>query len=432
MAVSPGTATAFLSIPPVRGAVSLLMLFIVTGVSFDEGDLSLGGRIALGIFGVLLGVVVWVMTLSGFVRDVREPRRLGDDAVVVAHRPRRLARILSWSALGVVIFEGLALGPMSRYDLTDLAVLLLMFSFVVALLVASLLPRVSRWYADGAGVVAVSPAGLSIVADDGDAAEVLPWRSVGAVGPSPSVAESLSIPAVRGIGRRVRWRPGAQEAVARWAEEGFAPSADEVSRLQLDPQWSPDPNAHQHSRLGRWGFIAFQGWALLVSVLLAGAMIWAVAVGEAEWWILVLLGWAPLLGFVILAPRFVRILRTDERRAARLSAAGWIDKLHGQGLVRWTHIDRIEVRGRHTLVVKRAGAPPSRDRDLGNRMNNWLIPRMEKWPRRYRIPGAGPLFREIGPRHQPYSPETRAFELAEDAERLGYVDVRRGKGADGR
>lgn len=103
-----------------------------------------------------------------------------------------------------------------------------------------------------------------------------------------------------------------------------------------------------------------------------------------------------------------------------------MDHLHGQGLVPWEHIERIEVRERHTLVISRADAPPFRDRDLGNRMNAWLLPQMEKWPERHRIPSAGPLFRGIGPRHLPYLPEMRAFEIAAEAERRGGITVRHG------
>lgn len=432
MAMSQDTALRLLAIPPVRASAALLFLFMVTALPFQSGDLGVGGRIGLGVFVLVLGSVAWASTLWGFVRDVREPRRLGQTAVVVANRPRRAARIISWIALLEVIVIGLAFSVVLSVGVPDWVGPLLALCFVAPLAVSSLLPRLSRWYADGAGVVAVSPAGLTILTDDGGAPEVLPWHGVGSVGPSPSVAESLSVPAAGRLGRRMRWRPGAQAAVARWAEEGFAPTADEVRRLHLEPQWSVDPDAHRPSRWHRARLIGFQGWATAVCGLLGAAMIWAVAVGEAQWWILLVLGWAPLLGFVILAPRFVRILRTDERRPADIGRSGWIDRLHGQGLVPWEHIDRIEVHERHTLVVNRDGAPPFTDRDLGNRMNTWLIPRMEKWPRQYQIKSAGPLFREIGPRHLPYPPGTRAFELAEEAGRLGYVEVRRGSVPDGR
>lgn len=410
MAVSQSTAMFFLSMPPVRGFVALLFLLMVTALPAQAGELGIGSRIALCVFALLLGTAVWVYTLRGFLRDVREPRRLGE-AVIVANRPRRVARLLSWSALVAVIVEGLLFGLLIGRDDPDWAFPLIVLTFPVVLAVASLLPRLSRWYADGAGVVAVAPHGMIVVPGRGEAVEMFPWARV----------QGNDVTA--DLGRRVRWSPGAQDAVQRWVKEGFAPTAAEVRQLRLEPTWSPDPEVLRPSSWARWGIIALQGWATVFCALLGGAMIWAVAVGEAQWWMFVL-GWAPLLGFVILAPRVVRILRTDQRRAAEVTAAGWVDHLHGQGLVPWEHIERIEVRDRHTLVVSRADAPSFRDRDLGNRMNNWLTPRMEKWPERYRIPSAGPLFREIGPRHLPYLPETRAFQIAAEAERRGGVTVR--------
>ncbi|ASK64710.1 hypothetical protein CFK39_01355 [Brachybacterium avium] len=150
------------------------------------------------------------------------------------------------------------------------------------------------------------------------------------------------------------------------------------------------------------GLIALQGWATLGCALLAGAMIWAVATGEASWWILLLLGWAPLLGVAILAPRLLRTLRTDVTRPAELSPAGWVDHLHGQGLVAWEDIESVEVRGQHTLVTARADAPRFIDRDLGNRVNH----RLERWLSRssVQVRSAGPLFREVGPHQLPYPP----------------------------
>lgn len=227
------------------------------------------------------------------------------------------------------------------------------------------------------------------------------------------------------LGRRVRWRPGARAAVQRWADEGFAPTAAEVRQLHLEPAWSPDPEVQRPSAWSRWSSAAMLGWATLLCALLAAAMIWAVTAGETQWWILPVLGWAPLLAIWILVPRMLRILRTDERRAAAVTEAGWMDHLHGQGLVPWEHIDRIEVRDRHTLVVSRAEAPPFRDRDLGNRVNHRLTSEGQQRSEQFRIPSAGPLFREIGSRHLHYPPQTHAFEIAEEAERLGGATVRR-------
>jgi hypothetical protein len=415
VAMSQDTALALLRIPPVRGSASLLFLFMVTALPLQQGDLGLWGRLGLGVLAVMLGTAVWVSTLRGFLRDVREPRRVGE-AVVVAHRPRRAARFLSWVALGVVVLDGLWLGAVAGTDVPDAVLVPALLAFVVALPVASLLPRLSRWYADGGGRLAVSPRGLTVV-PDGAGAELLPWGSV-------SPHEALA-----GLSRRVRWRPGARAAVERWAEEGFTPTAAEVHGLHLEPAWSADPEAVRVSWPDRVGAVALQGWALLACGLLSAAMIWATATGHGSWWTLLLFGWAPVLGTVILAPRVVRILCTGERRPARVTPGGWVDHLHGQGLVPWERLDRIEVRERHTLLVSRVDAPPFRDRDLGNRLNAGLDHAMESWPASRRIPSAGPLFREIGPRHLSYPPETRAFALAEEAERLGRVEVRWGGGS---
>lgn len=309
MAVSQSTAMFFLSMPPVRGFVALLFLVMVTAMPAQAGELGVGSRIALGIFALLLGTAVWVYTLRGFLRDVREPRRLGE-AVIVANRPRRIARLLSWSALAAVVLEGLLFGLLIGRDDPDWALPLIVLTFPVVLAIASLLPRLSRRYADGAGVVAVAPHGMIVVRGRGEPGAVLPWASL------------QGHDATTDLGRRVRWRPGARDAVQRWADEDFAPTVNEARKLHLEPTWSPDPEALAPPARARWSSIALTGGATLVSVLLGGAMIWAVAAEEAQWWILVVLGWAPLLGFVILAPRLVRILRTDERPVAEATDAG--------------------------------------------------------------------------------------------------------------
>ncbi|ATG51806.1 hypothetical protein CFK38_09940 [Brachybacterium vulturis] len=420
--MSPHTARFFLSLPPVRGFFAVLFLILVTAVPFVDSELGLAARIGTVVVVLLLGLVIWAATLSGFVRDVREPRPL-HDAVVVAHRPRRLARVLSWTALGVVILAGLTFVPLAATEVNDVALVLCTLSFGVSLPVASLLPRLSRWYADGAGLVAVSPDGLRLVPDRGDQHRTIPWPQLGTVLPSSSAAQSLPTALAEDLGGRVRWRPGACAAVARWADEGFDPTAEEMRALHLEPRWSSDPSTVTSSRGDRWGLIAFQSWATLACALLAGALIWAVVVDEASWWILLVLGWAPLLGVAILAPRLLRTLRTDGKGPAEVSPAGWVDHLHGQGLVAWEDIESIEVRDQHTLVTLRADAPPLIDRDLGNRMNHRLERLQGRSPVQLR--SAGPLFRAIGPRRLEYPPESGAFALVLEVEKQGRALVLR-------
>lgn len=420
MVMSQRTAAFLLALPPVRGFFSLLFLLMLTAVPLQEAEMGVGARLGLGLVVLMLGSVLWAVTLSGFVRDVREPRRL-EKAVVVAHRPRRLARALSWASLVTLVLSGLLIGVLAASEAPDLALAVCALCFLVALPIASLLPRLSRRYADGAGLVAVSPDGLRIVPGRKGRPARIPWTAVGAVRSSSAAATSLAHGPAEELGARVRWRRGAREAVARWAEEGFAPTADEVRALDLDPRWCPDPV--RPSAAERWGVIVFQGWAALFCLLLAAALLGSVAVGAAPWWVLLVLGWAPLLGLVILAPRLLRLLRHDDDPPAAVTAEGWVDRLHGQGLVAWQDIERLEVREGHTLLITRADAPRFTDRDLGNRMNHRVGRMLVRSS--LRVPSAGPLFREIGPRHLPYPPGTGAAELAAEAERRGRAAVRR-------
>ncbi|MFC7458188.1 hypothetical protein ACFQS2_13435 [Brachybacterium sp. GCM10030267] len=423
--MSQASAMALLSIPPVRGLVSVVALLVTVTLPFQP-DLGIASRIGLALVLLLLSAVPWAVTLRGFLQDVQEPRRVGG-AVMIAQRPRRLAIVVSWIALAVLVVAIVVLGVLVGVGTEGPSAGLMAAGSVLAavfgLAVSSLLPRLSRWYADGAGIVAVSPEGLAVVPDHGGDATTSPWDRVGLVLGESRAVSSLPPDVGAGLGKRVRWRPGAHAAVRRWTQEGFAPTAAEVRGLGLDPEWSQDPESGVAPRAGQWVHIALMSWATAVCGLLGGAMIVAVLLGNAPWWVLVLLAWAPVLGFVILVPRLWRLLRTVGRRSARVTSEGWIDVLHGQGLVPWKHIERIEVGGRHTLVVARIDAPKFRDRDLGNRLNHRVTRAMENWP--IRIPSAGPLFRETDPRYLPYPPETRAFTLVDDAERVGGVNVRR-------
>lgn len=419
--MSPQAATSCLSAPPIRGFFSLLFLLLLGAVPFQDGDLGFWARFGGAVFLLLLGTMIWTVTLMGFVQDVREPRRLGE-SVIVANRPRRIAVLLSWVALAMLVISLLCFGMLVGLEGPTAAAAVCLLVVVVALPVSSLLPWLSRRYADGGGVVAVSPQGLTVVPDSGQTPDPLPWSRIGLVLPASSAAHSLVHDAADGLSARVRWRPGALPAVARWAEEGFAPTVAEVRALRLEASWSPDPDAVTPHRGRRWMGIAFLGWAVLVCVLLAVGIVVAVATGEGSGWILLLLGWAPVLGVAILAPRLWRALRTDERRSATVTSQGWFDILHGQGLVPWESIARIEVHERRTVVLTHRSAPPFLDRDLGNRLNHRLSSAMQRSA--VNVESAGPLFREIGPHSLPYAPETRAFALVEDVERHG-IEVRR-------
>lgn len=410
-----------LSIPPVRGILSVLFLLILGSVPFGEGDKGVGFRIAVTLVVLMLGTIIWASTLIGFHREVREPRRLGE-AVVVANRWRRVAIIVSWIAIVLTVIALIAFGICASLDAPGWMLASVMLTVLIALPTATALPWLSRRYADGAGVVAVSPSGLTITQGHGELRDPVPWELIGVVRQAPYAAESLGRPA-DGLGARVRWRPGAQQAVARWAEEGFAPTAAEVRALRLEANWSPDPEASAPSRSSRWIGTASCAWALSACVLLLIGILAVIAQGSDSWWIGLLLVWAPVLGIAILAPRLARLLRTAESRSATITSQGWFDILHGQGLVPWEHIERIEVLERHTVVITWPDVPPFRDQDLGNRLNRRL--ETTRIGSAGAIPSAGPLFREVGPHNLPYRPETRAFELAAEAEEVGGIDVRR-------
>lgn len=431
MAMSQQTATFLLSLPPVRGGVSLMFLLSL-GTVFIDDEMGLAGRLGLAVVLLLLGTVIWAVTLRGFVRDVHEPRRLEHGEVVVAARPRGAARVLSWIALGVLVV-GLLMLP-SLLD-RDLLILPALAATLVALCLATALPKLSRRFVERAGQVAVSPVGLQLLDPKGAEVATIPWAAVGPVGTDDRVARSLEAPGAEQLGERVRWRAGAREAVARWTKVGFSPDAGEVRALALPREWSEDPAAHGRRWTETLASLAVFAWASLVCALLLGAMVFAVGSGQAPWWILAVLGWAPVIALVILVPRLVRVVRgglpapagRGGRSAllAEATARGWDDRLHGQGLVPWEDIERLEIHGGHTLVISREAAPPFRDHDLGNRMNHRLETAMDSWPGGMRIRSAGPLFREIGPRHLPYDPGSGAFLQAERAGREGWAEVRR-------
>lgn len=410
-----------LSIPPVRGVLSVLFLLILGSVPFGDGDKGVGFRIAVTLVVLMLGTIIWASTAIGFHRDLREPRRLGE-AVIVANRPRRMAIIVSWIAFALTVIGLVTFGICASLDAPGWMAASVMLTVLVCLPTATALPWLSRRYADGAGVVAVSPPGLTITQGHGEIRDAVPWEQIDPVRQAPYAAESLGRLA-DGLGARVRWRPGAQQAVARWVERGFAPTAAEVRALGLEANWSPDPDALVPSRSDRWIGIASLAWVLFACVLLLIGILAVIAQGSDSWWIGLLLVWAPILGIAILAPRLVRALRTDETRSATITSQGWFDILHGQGLVPWGHIERIEVLERHTVVITWPDVPPFRDQDLGNRLNHRLENTRIGSPGA--IPSAGPLFREVGPHNLPYRPESRAFELAAEAEKAGGVDVRR-------
>ena len=428
--MSPGSAMALLSLPPVRGAAALLFLVLVGSVPFmDDSDLGILARLGLGGALVTLGTPIWVMTLQGFWRDVRLPEGEGR-TVILALRHRGLAVVLSWTALAITIGCGLALGSMLRWGfgspLLEAPVLLLPLLTVP---VASVLPALSRRWALGAGTVTVSPAGLTVNAGRDTPSHTVSWPSVGEVRAEERVVDALcGDPArdlVHGLGRRMRWRPGARAAVARFARDGFAPTAEDVRLLGLNAAWSEDPDAARPSRAGRLVPIAVYLWVVLVCAMMLIGVGIVTTQGEAPWWALALFTLLPLFVLVIIVPRLLRVLRRAD--AAQVTRKGWLDRHHQQGLIPWERIERIHVRAGDVLVVLTPDAPELVDRDLGNRMNARVEAAIEITPVRIRSAGAG--FREVQGRSLAYPQSTGAYALVSDAEEIGGVAVERSSGA---
>lgn len=149
-----------LSFPPARGALSLLLLAMVP-IGLDA---ELGGaaqRIAFSGFAALLGTPIWAWTFAGFWSHVAWPGP-EEGSVVIAARPRRLAVLLSWTALGAVIVGvpgAVAAGVLGSADQVILTFLAIA---ATGLPVAALLPRLSRWHVIRGGTVSTRRQGLDI------------------------------------------------------------------------------------------------------------------------------------------------------------------------------------------------------------------------------------------------------------------------------
>ena len=325
MIVSPRCAQALLSLPPVRGVLSVIFLVILVSAASMPGEHDAAMRVGVGLAVLLLGAPIWAATLAGFVRDVRRPHQR-ERAVVVASRPRPVAAAISWIALGAFVMGTIGFGLVTGLEGPDGAVALCLLAVVLGLPIATVLPRLSRWLADCAGVVTVSELGVHVIARPGEEAAPIPWDRLGPIGrtslpaatpssgagradlsPGDGSAErpSADLPpdAGRELGRRVRWHPGARAAVGRWATEGFAPTVAEVRALRLYPGWSADPAAHVPGRWARGRRAAELAWALLLCAALLACLIGLVVTGTSPWWILPAFGWAPLLGIWFLVPR---------------------------------------------------------------------------------------------------------------------------------
>lgn len=420
---------AVLSLPPARGVLSVMFLALAPLGLMADMDMGAPGRVALSLVMVLLGAPIWAWTLAGFWKDVSRPDH-GDRSVVLAKRPRRLAVAVSWVALGVVVIAVPTFTISTRPEMPEELAIGSLLAVLVGLPTASLLPMLSRWYVIRGGTVSVERQGLVVRSPRQKPRGVRLWR-LEDLGEEPRVLEAMPDGTGDGLAPGVRWRPGARDAVLRWAAEGFDPTFEEARALGLRGEWSSDPRASAETWRSKAGVILFLGWAVILCGLLAGGILYFVARGDSPWWILPVLGWAPVLGLAILGRRLLRVLRHTAqpgRPPARVTEEGWVDLLHEQGLIRWEHITHLMVRGHEVLLVATEDAPPFRDRDLGNRLND----RVEGWAERSRVPVpsaglgvGGPGLWGVGERHLSYPPESNASAVADEAEALGRIPVQR-------
>lgn len=417
MSASPGCVASVLSVPPLRGAVAVLMLLITSAVAFVPAeDLGLGIRLAFIVVMLLLGAAPWAATLSGFVTDLARPTT-DQDARVLALRRRGPAVVVSWIALvATILAPSVFMGAMERATDHPAAGVALL-AFPVALLTAAVLPKLSRWYTTGAGTVSAGPGGLVVELPGRRTCRTEGFERIRTVGTDPHPSVSLPGRFTRDLGRRVRWLPGAREAVARWSRDGFAPTAGEVHELGLDPAWSPDPFASSRSRdRGALIVIARLVFALLVGFgMMAGSVVVAVDPYSPRWAALLLL--VPALAIlVLLGPRLVRVIADAGTSPVRISPQGWIDQHHRQGRVSWSDVLAVMVDERWVCLVTRPEAKPFRDPDLANRANAWIERKQRYSP--VRIPSAGPGYRTIDAHVLVYPPESGVWNLLPEAERI--------------
>lgn len=339
--MSPNAATALLSVPPIRGFFAILFLLLVPTCLVAVGEPGRWGmRLGATVVVLLLGSLIWAVTLTGFLRDVGPPPRR-DGAVSLAWRPRRGAVMISWIALVIGVLSALTfptlLAPEPGLP-RAVTMLALMALAALGLALASLLPRTSRRYATAAGTVAAGPAGLILTPPHHAEEVTIPYAQLRGLHAEDRVIASLpaSVPdsLADSLGRSVRWRPGALDAVQRWADEGFAPTLGEVRTLGLDPAWSPDPDAFLPTRRQRWISLLPLLWADTVLLGLLAALIGGGLTGKLPVWGVLVFGAVCVVGLVSLLPRTVRQARAggvrEESAAAR--AAHGITGIRVDGL----------------------------------------------------------------------------------------------------
>ncbi|MDN5821785.1 MAG: hypothetical protein L0H39_09880, partial [Brachybacterium sp.] len=234
------------------------------------------------------------------------------------------------------------------------------------------------------------------------------------------VGRSLLAGAGAGLGPGVRWRPGAQEAVRRWAADGFSPTFEETRRFGLDPAWSPDPRVDVTPLLERLRRSVFYAWGSVLMAGFGGIFVWGIATGEAPWWLVVLFGWMPVVGLAVFLPRIVTSLRST-RPLAGATELGWFDIHHGRRLIPWEQVDRIDVHARVVTVVLLPRAPRDHDLTLGGERPDHTDRRRPTWSAN--VHTSLRVSRPAGTAELTYPPSTDTVSLATWAERHGCAQV---------
>lgn len=278
-------AEELFGVPPVRGGVSILALMGLGYLPFEleRADLSL--RIAIAAVIVLMATYIWAWTLQGLVRDLMPPRD-ADGSTLLAYRPHPAATVIAPIALvlGVITTVWWAANAGSDQAVPG-SPSVTAATAVLGLGLATALPRLSRRSTLCSGTVAARQEGLLVTTERSLEPRLIPYDTIAA---DPSAADAA-------LGPQVRWRPGAREAVARWAVEGFAPTYAEVRALGLDGRCSPDPRAWLPTvgqRLHEAGQKAY--FAVIMGVMTA-AIVYAGTDPSIPWWSVVLFGGGCLL-----------------------------------------------------------------------------------------------------------------------------------------
>lgn len=286
-------------LPPVRGGVSILALVGLGYIPFEPERADLSLRIAIAVVIVLMATYIWAWTLQGLVRDLRPPRD-ADGSTLLAYRPHPAATVIAPIALvlGVAATVWWAAIAGSGQAVPGSPAVTAVTA-VLGLGLATALPLLSRRSTLRSGTVAVGQEGLLVTTERSREPRLIPYDTIAA---DPSEVDPA-------LGPQVRWRPGAREAVARWAADGFAPTYAEVRALGLDGRCSPDPRASLPTVGQRLREAGQKTYFAVITGVLTAASVYAGTDPSIPWWSVVLFGGGCLLLCLFFLVQAVTALR---------------------------------------------------------------------------------------------------------------------------